>query len=102
MSERPQVVMPEDRYFEPDPQQKVMAMQLYATVKDLPLVCPHGHIDPRMFADADYSFGSPAQMLVVPDHYVFRMLYSQGIPMERLGIARRDAGAVERDPRKIW
>ena len=102
MPERPQVVMPEDRYFDPDPQQKAMAMQLYATVKDLPLVCPHGHIDPRMFADPDYSFGSPAQMLVVPDHYVFRMLYSQGIPMERLGIARRDGGAVERDPRKIW
>jgi glucuronate isomerase len=102
MPQRPQIVMSEDRYFDPDPRQKAIATQLYAAVKDLPLVCPHGHIDPRMFADPDYGFGSPAEMLVIPDHYVFRMLYSQGIPMEQLGKARRDGGLVERDPRKIW
>jgi glucuronate isomerase len=102
MPGRSPVYMPEDRYFDPDPRQKAIAQQLYTTVKELPLVCPHGHIDPRMFADPDYSFGSPAEMLVIPDHYVFRLLYSQGIPMERLGIARRDGGEVERDHRKIW
>lgn len=96
------IQLPEDRYFGPDPRQKGVAQELYATVKDLPLVCPHGHVDPRMFADPDYSFGSPADLLIVPDHYVFRMLYSQGVPMEALGIPRKDGGKVERDHRKIW
>jgi len=55
-----------------------------------------------MFADPDFSFGSPADLLIIPDHYVFRMLYSQGVPMEALGIPRKDGGKVEKDHRKIW
>ncbi len=94
--------LPEDRYFGPDPHQKDVAQQLYETVKDLPLICPHGHVDPRMFADPEYSFGTPADLLIIPDHYVFRMLYSQGVPMEALGIPRKDGGKVEKDPRRIW
>jgi len=93
---------PEDRYLGPDTRQKEIATHLYGLVKDLPLICPHGHVDPRMFADPEYSFGSPAELFIIPDHYVFRMLYSQGIPMEKLGIPRRDGGEVERDHRKIW
>ncbi|MBP2672871.1 MAG: uxaC, partial [candidate division NC10 bacterium] len=80
------VHLPDDRYFGPDPRQKEIAQRLYTQVANLPLICPHGHVDPRMFADPDYSFGSPADLLIVPDHYVFRMLYSQGVPMEALGI----------------
>jgi glucuronate isomerase len=68
----------------------------------MPLVCPHGHVDPRLLADPDYSFGTPVDLLLTPDHYVFRMLYSQGIALERLGLARRDGGPVETDPRAIW
>jgi glucuronate isomerase len=94
--------LPDDRYFGPDPRQKEIAQHLYRTVKDLPLICPHGHVDPRMFADPDYSFGSPADLLIIPDHYVFRMLYSQGVPMEALGIPRKDGGKVETNHRKIW
>ena len=59
--------------------QKEVAQELYRTVADLPLVCPHGHVDPRLFSNTDYSFGTPADLLIIPDHYVFRMLYSQGI-----------------------
>ena len=102
MPQRACVVLPEDRYFDPHPSQKAVALQLYRLVQDMPLVCPHGHIDPRLFADPEYTFPNPVEMLVTPDHYVFRMLYSQGIPLERLGIPRRDGGVVERDPRKIW
>lgn len=91
-----------DRYFGPDPGQREIAQQLYRSVASLPLVCPHGHIDPRLFSDPDYSFGSPTQLLIIPDHYVFRMLYSQGIPVESLGVPRRDNGPVETDHRKIW
>jgi glucuronate isomerase len=96
------IQLPPDRYFDPDPKQKEVAQHLYNQVANLPLICPHGHVDPRMFADPDYSFGSPADLLIIPDHYVFRMLYSQGIPLERLGIWRRDGGEVESDHRKIW
>src|SRR5438128_1779357 len=91
-----------DRYFDPDPQQKAIARHLYQAVADAPLVCPHGHVDARMFADSEYSFGTPADLLLIPDHYIFRMLYSQGIPLERLGIPRRDGAEVERDHRRIW
>jgi glucuronate isomerase len=94
--------LPEDRYFSPDPAQKRIAQQLYEGVKALPLICPHGHVDPKMFADPDYSFGTPADLLIIPDHYVYRMLYSQGIPLESLGIPRLDRVAVETDHRRVW
>ncbi len=94
--------LPDDRYLGPDARQKEIALQLYTGVKDLPLICPHGHVNPRLFSDPNYSFGSPADLLIIPDHYVFRMLYSQGIPLEQLGVPRADGGTVERDHRKIW
>ncbi|MCB8959986.1 MAG: glucuronate isomerase [Ardenticatenales bacterium] len=90
------------RYFSPQPAQRAMASQLYEQVAGLPLVCPHGHVDPRLFADPDYRFGSPTELLLVPDHYIFRMLYSQGVPMADLGIPRRDGGPSETDPRRAW
>ncbi len=94
--------LPEDRYFDPDPKQKEIALHLYRQVADKPLVCPHGHVDPRMFADPNYQFGTPTELLLIPDHYIFRMLYSQGIALESLGVPRTDGGEVESDHRKIW
>ncbi len=91
-----------DRYFDPDPEQKELALHLYQQVAGKPLVCPHGHVDPRMFADPDYKFGTPADLLLIPDHYIFRMLYSQGLELEKLGIPRQDGAPVETDHRKIW
>ena len=91
-----------DRYFDLDPTQRRVAWELYGSVASLPLVCPHGHVDPRLFVDEDATFGTPAELLIIPDHYVFRMLYSQGIPLEELGIPRVDGGPVEQDHRKIW
>jgi glucuronate isomerase len=92
----------DDRYFSPDPAQRTVARDLYARVKNLPLICPHGHVDPRLLADPDYQFGTPVDLLIIPDHYIFRMLYSRGIPLETLGIPRKDGEAVEADHRKIW
>ena len=82
-----------DRYFDPTPGVREIARGLYERVAQLPLVCPHGHVDPRMLAE-DTPFPDPARLLVIPDHYVTRMLYSQGIALERLGcaLARRHAG----------
>ncbi len=95
-------MLSEDRYFSPDPTQRQIARQLYNQVADLPLVCPHGHVDPQIFSDPDYQFGSPTETLIIPDHYVFRMLYSQGIPLESLGIPQQGKAPVETDPRRIW
>ncbi|MEM8946963.1 MAG: glucuronate isomerase [Planctomycetota bacterium] len=92
----------DDRYFSPDPAQRRVASDLYADVRDLPLVCPHGHVDPRLFSDPDYQFGSPSESLIIPDHYVFRMLYSQGVPLGALGIAKADGSPTETDHRRIW
>ncbi len=92
----------EERYFSSDPAQRQIARELYARVKDLPLVCPHGHVDPRMLAAEQYEWGSPVDLFIIPDHYIFRLLYSQGIALEDLGVPRLDGGPVERDHRKIW
>ena len=81
---------------------KTFAQELYNTTKNTPLICPHGHVDPALFSDPAYRFGSPVDLLIIPDHYVFRMLYSQGIRLEQLGIARLDGQPVETDHRKIW
>jgi len=91
-----------DRYFDPDPKQRSIARELYESVSALPRLCPHGHVDPRLFANEDTSLGSPAELFILPDHYVLRMLYSQGISMEALGVPRLDGGPVEQDHRKVW
>jgi glucuronate isomerase len=90
-----------DRLFPSDPTQRAIARRLYAEVRDLPIISPHGHTDPSWFAQNE-AFPDPATLFVVPDHYAFRMLYSQGIPMESLGVPRKDGGPVETDKREIW
>jgi len=90
-----------DRLFSTDPWQRGLARALYESVKDAPIISPHGHCDPRWFAEND-RFPNPAALFVVPDHYVFRMLVSQGVPMADLGIPRADGGQVAQDPRAIW
>ena len=94
--------LPENRYFDLDPAQRRIAAELYQSAASLPIISPHGHVDPRLLADENASFGTPADLFIIPDHYVFRMLYSQGIHLEDLGIPRVDGGPVERDHRKIW
>ena len=90
-----------DRLFPADPTIRAIARRLYEGVRDLPIVSPHGHTDPRWFAE-NSPFDNPATLFVVPDHYIFRMLYSQGVRLEDLGLRRLDGGPSERDPRKIW
>ena len=82
-------------------EQRSVAREIYGKTKDLPLICMHGHVEPEVFAD-DVPFADPAQLLIVPDHYVFRMLASQGIEPARLGVPRLDGGPIESDSRKIW
>lgn len=91
-----------DRFFGPNEKQKEIALDLYQQVRNLPLVCLHSHVDPKIFSKPDFNYSSPSELIIIPDHYIFRMLYSQGIPLERIGIPRRDGGQVEMDNRKIW
>ncbi|MBN1921847.1 MAG: glucuronate isomerase [Anaerolineae bacterium] len=84
-----------DRFFDPNPAQKSAALELYALICDLPIVSPHGHVDPSLFSDPGRRFEGPVELLIQPDHYVLRMLYSQGIPYETLL-------SKEEDPRHIW
>ena len=86
----------EDRLFPAEPGVRALARELYATVAQLPIISPHGHTDPEWFARNE-PFGNASELLLHPDHYVFRMLYSQGIALEDLGIAGSNA-----DPRASW
>jgi glucuronate isomerase len=95
------LVLQKDRFFDPDPTVRRIARTLYEETRPLPLVCPHGHVDPRLLAENE-PFPEPTALLLIPDHYIFRMLYSRGVPLEDLGIPTRDGTPAESDPRKIW
>ncbi|MFB9235865.1 glucuronate isomerase [Plantactinospora siamensis] len=84
-----------------EPRQHAIARDLYALVADRPLISPHGHVDPAVLAD-DAPFPDPARLLIVPDHYLTRMLLSQGVPPADLGVPSRDGSPVEADGRRIW
>lgn len=91
----------EDRLFPSDQTQRVIARRLYAHVAKLPIISPHGHTDPAWFAE-NSPFANATELLLIPDHYVFRMLYSQGISLDALGIPRRDGSRADVDPREAW
>lgn len=94
-------LLDEDRLFPPEPALRDLTRALYEDVRDLPIVSPHGHTDPRWFAE-NQPFPDPAQLFVTPDHYLFRMLASQGVALTDLGVPRVDGGPTETDGRKIW
>ncbi|HEX3912466.1 MAG TPA: glucuronate isomerase [Steroidobacteraceae bacterium] len=105
---KPLVLHP-DRLFTADPGTRAIARRLHQSVQSLPIISPHGHTDPQWFA-SNANFGDPTDLLLTPDHYVFRMLYSRGIPMESLGVRPRPRGAgfesgwrdAGAEPRTAW
>ncbi|MCA0319665.1 MAG: glucuronate isomerase [Proteobacteria bacterium] len=94
-------IAPPDRLLPVDPTARAIARRLYDGVAGLPIVSPHGHTDPRWYAENE-AFADPSSLFVTPDHYVFRMLHSQGVSMEALGIPAKDGTPVEADPRAVW
>lgn len=86
-------MMEPNRYFTPIPEIQNLAREIYEPAAALPIVSPHGHVSPRLFSGPDASFGSPADLFIIPDHYVTRMLYSQGISLDAL---------LENDHREVW
>jgi glucuronate isomerase len=102
MTAAPTFALHPDRFFDAEPSVRRAARALYEEMRSLPLVCPHGHVDPSLLAE-DRAFPEPAALLITPDHYLFRMLHSQGVSLESLGVPARDPkAAIERDPRKVW
>jgi len=89
-----------DRLLPADPALRHIARDLYEAVRDLPIISPHGHTDPAWFA-TDAAFADAANLLVIPDHYLLRMLRSQGVDYDALGVPRLD-GAPVADPRAVW
>ncbi len=87
----------DDRLFPADPTTRSIARRLFATVRNLPIVSPHGHTQAGWFTSND-PFPDPAKLFIQPDHYVHRMLYSQGIKLEDLEIGK----AVIENPRRVW
>ena len=89
-----------DRLLPPDPGERAVARRLHAAVRDLPLISPHGHVDPALLAE-DRPFPDPAALLVTPDHYVTRLLHADGVPLHELGVRDRDGTPVA-EPRQVW
>jgi glucuronate isomerase len=91
------MILNEDRLFPAEPTTRSIARRLYLSIRGLPIISPHGHTNPRWFAENE-PFPDPTQLFVVPDHYVLRMLYSQGIPLEQLAI---ESTSLE-DSKRVW
>jgi glucuronate isomerase len=94
------LVLHPDRLFPADPAIRAIARRLYGTVQSLPIISPHGHTDPAWFADNE-PFSNATELLLAPDHYLYRMLYSQGVPLASLGVPSRK-GPSDADPREAW
>jgi glucuronate isomerase len=90
-----------DRLFPTDPATRAIARTLHENVKTLPIISPHGHTDPEWFA-GNAAFTNATELLLTPDHYVLRMLYSQGFSMESLGVVPIDGTRSSADPRESW
>jgi glucuronate isomerase len=91
------MILNEDRLFPAEPNTRSIARRIYSRISGLPIISPHGHTNPRWFAENE-PFPDPAQLFVVPDHYVLRMLCSQGIPLEQVAI---ESASLE-DSKRVW
>lgn len=90
-----------DRLFPADHSVRALSRELYHSVADLPIISPHGHTDPAWFATNE-PFGDATELLLAPDHYLFRMLYSQGIELNRIGLHPRGYSGSRVEPRDAW
>ena len=91
----------EDRLFPAEEKTREIARSLYDIIKDLPIISPHGHTDPSWYAE-NVNFNNPAELFIIPDHYLVRMLCSQGYSHAEMGVRPLDGTPYEKDPRKIW
>ncbi|WP_306204682.1 glucuronate isomerase [Actinoplanes sp. RD1] len=85
-----------DRLLPPDPAVRDIARRLYTAVRDLPIISPHGHVDPRLLLD-DLPFTDPAALFIQPDHYVTRLLHAGGVSLSALGVGSSLSPARSRE-----
>ena len=90
-----------NRLYPSDPATRALARSIHASISDLPIISPHGHVDPQWFAENE-PFSNATELFVIPDHYVLRMLVSQGVSPDALGVARRDGSVSQTDRRESW
>jgi len=86
-----------DRLLPVDPQSRAIARDLYESVAELPIISPHGHVDPRLLLD-DPAFADPTELFISSDHYVTRLLHAGGVDLAELGAG----GTPVSDPRAVW
>ena len=90
-----------DRFFDPHPDIRQLARALYEEIKDTPILSPHGHVEASWFAD-NQPFADPTELLLLPDHYLLRLLYSQGVSLESLGVQPKDDAPYQQDRKQAW
>jgi glucuronate isomerase len=66
---------------------RAIARSIYEAVQALPVISPHGHVDPQLLLDNE-PFPDPATLFVTPDHYVTRLLHAGGIDLDALGVGQ--------------
>ena len=77
-----------DRFFPSDAGERAIARELFAGVRKLPIISPHGHTDPAWFS-TNAPFEDAVSLLIWPDHYLLRLLYGQGVSLESWGLGPR-------------
>ena len=95
------MLLNKNRLFSSNESERNIANRLFCEVEKLPIISPHGHTEPIWF-DKNENFLNPSTLLIIPDHYILRMLVSQGIKLENLGVATQNGTFYEKDGRKIW
>jgi glucuronate isomerase len=95
----PAVRLHADRLLPAEPGVRAIARRIYEAVRDLPLISPHGHVDPRLLLE-DRPFADPATLFVTPDHYVTRLLHADGVPLDALGVGQGPLS--EQASREVW
>ena len=94
-------ILPEDRFFSQEKEIRKIAKEIYSSIKNLPILSPHGHVDPSIFVH-NKPFPNPKELFISPDHYIFRMLYSQGIRLEEMDIPDKNNKTEGKSPKEVW
>ncbi len=74
-----------DRHLPIDSHTRDVAREIYAASAPMPIVSPHGHVDPGLFVRNE-PFADPTALLITPDHYVTRLLHARGADLRALGV----------------
>lgn len=66
-----------------EPTARAIAQDLFGLVADLPIISPHGHVDPQLLLQ-NKPFESAADLFIYHNHYVTRLLHADGVDLGQL------------------